>query len=861
MIRVLRGQLAADLVVVAAVVAVLVGLTTAWPHALDRMVREDLTARTTDLAPPRRDLVPAWPSTMADQGDVPEDADQVFADIAASLDSWISTAGPELRSVLGPTELEARRPAAPVELGPRSEGISRMDLALAVTPDLDDLRLVEGSWPAAPEPGATAEPLRVDVVVSTSTAQWMGWQVGEDRTSSAGTFGRPFVAHLTGLVEAVDPDADLWQHRTGVVEPLVDRDDVAGWTVHGVAYPDPQAAGLLTEGPGIEVNGWYPVDAQAVGESDRHALAAEIEGIRATGTVYTELGPVITDTDTREGSARALLGVLIAGLVGVAAGALWLAATIAVERRREGLVLLRARGASSTQLGALVGTQAVLAAVPGAAVGVLVALQVPGRSHAGDAVLPAVLTLGAVLLVVAAGARVHAGREQRRTRWRWVAEVLVLAAAVASLTVGSSTSGTDPLAVLRPVLVAVAAALLALRVVPLPARLALRSTRRSLGSFLGVARAARLPVAGVATVTALTLGVATAVLAVSTVSTVSGSTLRTAERSVGADVRLDLTWSARGDGLDAEQIDTVRATPGVASLVAVGEAGTVTVRQDRARASAEVLVVDGADLARVQHDLAEGLTDLGDGGPTAVVAAGLPAGTLTLEAPDGEIAVEARTAARVPGISPRSGWLVLDRDTWESGGGTSVVRRLLVDLEPGADPGAVTAAVLDRLEDLPLGVTTSEDVVAAVADSVLVAGVRTAVLLVAGAAVLLVALALALLLVVGAPARGRDAALLATLGAPPRVHRRLVVAEVSVPAVTAAVAGSFTGILLAVVVLGGVDLRPFTGAATGPSVLLDPVLLGGVAGALLLVAAVGVLVAVRASRRVRPVVVLREGGR
>jgi ABC-type antimicrobial peptide transport system permease subunit len=93
------------------------------------------------------------------------------------------------------------------------------------------------------------------------------------------------------------------------------------------------------------------------------------------------------------------------------------------------------------------------------------------------------------------------------------------------------------------------------------------------------------------------------------------------------------------------------------------------------------------------------------------------------------------------------------------------------------------------------------------------------------------------------------------------VHRRLVVAEVSVPAVTAAVAGALTGVLLAVVVLGGVDLRPFTGAATGPSVVLDPVLLGGVAGALVLVAAAGVLVAVRASRRVRPVAVLREGGR
>ncbi len=76
---------------------------------------------------------------------------------------------------------------------------------------------------------------------------------------------------------------------------------------------------------------------------------------------------------------------------------------------------------------ALVGAQAAAAAVPGAAVGYLVGMLVPGRSGPTDLVLPAALTLGAVALMVLAGARVHGGRTRRAARFRWVGELLVLA--------------------------------------------------------------------------------------------------------------------------------------------------------------------------------------------------------------------------------------------------------------------------------------------------------------------------------------------------------------------------------------------------------------------------------------------------
>ncbi len=38
-----------------------------------------------------------------------------------------------------------------VDLGPHSSGISFMDLELSVGPREQDLRLVEGSWPTAPD--------------------------------------------------------------------------------------------------------------------------------------------------------------------------------------------------------------------------------------------------------------------------------------------------------------------------------------------------------------------------------------------------------------------------------------------------------------------------------------------------------------------------------------------------------------------------------------------------------------------------------------------------------------------------------------------------------------------------------------
>ncbi len=279
---------------------------------------------------------------------------------------------------------------------------------------------------------------------------------------------------------------------------------------------------------------------------------------------------------------------------------------------------------------------------------------------------------------------------------------------------------------------------------------------------------------------------------------------------MGADLRLDLGWNPSGGGLSDAQVAAARDVAGVAALATVADAGTVTLRQGRGQQVVHLRVVDGAALAAVQAGLPEGLTDLTSGGTSAVATPGLPSGAVTLDAPLGRLALTARTVDDVPGVTTGAQWLVIDRATWAAVGGTPPVDRLLVRLDPGADPDTVAAAITTAT-GATLLVTTRAKAVGQIADSVLVRGVRAGMLAVAAAGLVLVAVVLGLMLVAEAPSRGRTAALLATVGAPGRVHRRLVVSEVLGPVLVGGAAGVLAGAVLPWAVLRLVDLRPFTG--------------------------------------------------
>jgi putative ABC transport system permease protein len=885
--RQLRSERGSLLVIALTTVLVTVALTV-WPRAVDRMVGDDLTDRVAAQGDVARDLTYPREFTWVPDA-LQEDGPSAWDFYADTLEeSRTQIAGPALRGVIGAGEQVAIRSELPVPTGDRRPDITAMGLTVLVDADVADrVRVVEGRAPApvdredllAPD-GAIAMPATIEIMLSAGTAEEMGWQIGESRSAREASLEADFV--LVGTFEGVDAQDGYWGHLPSTLQPWVETDDNRGWTVHGVAYADLGTLPALAAPMGVQFRFWFPVDSAAVGRADRAALITDLERMRTLDGARSGTTDILRDTATRESTIGTVGGVLAVGAAGTAVGVLWLAAGMAVARRRSALVLLRARGASEVRVRGLLAVQGLASALPAGVLGtVLGVLLVPGRVDLGDLLLPAAATLlPALLLALAPGGTARAGRREARGvlgPWRWVVEVLVLAAAALSVVTlarrGTTGSAGDPLVVALPVLLGLAVGVLVLRAYPWPLRAAVLAARRrrGLGVFLGVAQAARAPAAGVVPVVALVMGVASVILSGATISTLHDAAVQGAVRAVGADLSLDRVAASTtaGVGITDEEIDAARQVDGVAAVAAVGDGGRRAYASGRTSDGAEVVVVDAAALREVQDGL-DGVAALpdalagDDGAPAVVVSDGLDLDRdLPLVAKVGadltEVPLDPVGALdRVPGVATGQSWILVDRDAWQRASGlTPDVDRLLVRLAPGAD----AASVADALEDAVSGVraTTLVAEQAEVTEATLVAGMRTLVVAVAGLSVLLCAAVLGLLLLAGAPARGRMTALLVTLGAPRGVRRLLVLGEAAAPLLAAGVGGLLAGSALPALVLGATDLRLFTGAAADPAVTLDPALAAGMLVVGLLVVLAGVALAVRAARRVDPTGVLREG--
>ena len=128
--------------------------------------------------------------------------------------------------------------------------------------------------------------------------------------------------------------------------------------------------------------------------------------------------------------------------------------------------------------------------------------------------------------------------------------------------------------------------------------------------------------------------------------------------------------------------------------------------------------------------------------------------------------------------------------------------------------------------------------------------VRWALLTATALAALLSALAIVMTLALAAGPRRRVLALLRTLGSPPRSATSLALWEVGPPAVAAVIAGTVFGALVPLVVLGAVDLRPFTGSSVQPAYQIDPAILALTLGGFVVLAVVLTGIALLISRRV-----------
>ncbi|MFK4836436.1 FtsX-like permease family protein [Microbacterium sp. ZW T2_14] len=885
--------------IVALLVFVLAVLAAAAPVALSALGDATLRDRLDALPATVRDVASdnvgssAFPQTGTEPSLEPRTTEEVWGSFSASVDQIREDAGQPLPDVLGPGRMVTRSLQNQI-----LEGDGTRAATIAFDPAYEDeIRIVEGRMP---QPAATYltgastasgdSPLgnRIEVVLSAPSAAELEWPVGEVRT--VGDPRRfPVELELVGLFEAVDPASEYWDHVTSVLEPFVFDDGNQPRRVTGTAYAHP--ASLVSEGLSEEWSTlvWYPTDTERIdGGNAEEAIAAlnkltavsHTIGTMADGPGLLSLGFDADITATIENALaqqRATAGViamLLAGPVGVAAAVLVLGCRLILEGRRSSLRLLSARGASLGQLRGLLATEGALVGVAPAVIGagavILTATPVLHTAPSAGGVTTALLAgfAPAVILLVLAPSvaerQVRADLGRRGSRLRLIAEAVVVglaATALALLLVRGYSDGIDLLLAATPLLLALVACLVTIRLYPLPLAVVHDRARAgaNLDAFVGSARALREPTLGVTPVLALVVGVSVAMSSGVLLSTLQSGVDEASRAQVGADMR------AQGSLFTQDQLERVQQIDGVQLSTGISGAEVATLDIDGVREGTSVFIVDAAALRAVQGD-GPGMLPPGVSlqpvatGPMPMLAsssAGELIGDiekLTLDGVDAQLVGVSRGPVPIGG---RENWVAIDSSyADEVLGRNQSAGTVLLSLDPDAGTDAVENALHEVLGQT-VRIDTADQVAADIQSGPAVQGVRWALLLATGVAALLSALALVMTLSLAAGSRARVLALLGTLGAPRRSATSLAVWEIGPPAVAAVIAGTVFGALVPLVVMVAVDLRPFTGSSVAPVYAIDPTILlltlGGFAMLAVLLTAITLLL----SRRVRAAGALR----
>ena len=301
----------------------------------------------------------------------------------------------------------------------------------------------------------------------------------------------------------------------------------------------------------------YEVDASNFEARDFDRLEADVRlldsrfgettfGQRLGTGVRTGLSEVLAGYRADRDASAAVFAVGAAGLLALALAVLALLAGLAADRRAEGIALLRSRGGSTSQVLGVEAVEGIALALPAGAIGYLGArLAVDGHSTRLSLWLVAaiVAATGVILAAAAAGpARRGVGGRGRdevavptlSPRRLAVEALIVLLSALGvyllrrrGLT--EEGGGFDPYLAAVPLLLGLAAGILAVRLYPLPVRLLAAATgrRRDLVPALAFRRVARQPGVTAAPLLVLLLGVSVSVFAAA-----MGATL--AEAQAGA---------------------------------------------------------------------------------------------------------------------------------------------------------------------------------------------------------------------------------------------------------------------------------------------------------------------------------------
>lgn len=878
----------------ALLVALVALLLTAVPRGLVDVQSRQLVQEVDGLSAAQRDLRGDWQRTV-----VFGSAEQVTGD--PTDDGWaplvegaerVRAEQPEpLRSTLGRAQFLARLQNGKSYQPPQASGYYQATISPAVDPDLRaHVDLVEGDWPelvvadlGAPvdarttdgEPAAGAEP--VPVVVLAEAADELLLEVGDEVQGLV----------VAGTYAPKNADDPRWQHVDNGATMGTLYDPNRGMSAYLTAFLSPENRGNLGPPSSVRMRVWYPVDPSTVTGSTGQVqtLLAQVNGFLAEQHTFaaaeqimdspadqiplftTGLTETLDRVVSQQRATSSLLAVVAAGPLGVALAVAALGARLVVHRRRQALAMTLARGAAPGQLRWLVAAEGLALGVPAAAVGHVAAmLLVPGPTPWWQWVVTA--AVGLVAPVALALSVDDASLLQRRrdlsgrsaSRWRWVAELaVVVLAAVATWRLldrgargdDAADSGIDLLVAATPVLLALAACVLALRLYPLPLA-ALASALRgrpSLTPFLGAARALRDPAGGLVPGLAVVLGTTIALVSAVLLSTVTRGAEVAAWEGNGAAVRLS------GPSLSEELRAELEAIDGVVAVGGVGDSGsTQDLRVDGGRDAIRIWV------AEPQVEQVYAASPLVDGPPPQFWAGeGIPpvmtlgdaarvVGADDAERPEvqvsrlGQVEVLGHLG-EVPGFTAPSAGVLVDGERWVAAGGSMPrVTTTLIAVADGVEPRVVADAVTDVVGTGGV-VTTVSTRLDDFAQAPVTTGLRqlfVGATLVSG---LLTVLAVVVVQLMGSTARARLLATLRTLGLGPRQTRALTAWELAPLLLTSVVVGALLGLAVPWVLLQGLDLTGLTGGVRQPDLYLDLPLLGLVLGAVV----VTVLIAVTTS--------------
>ncbi|WP_405845088.1 FtsX-like permease family protein [Streptomyces sp. NBC_01518] len=466
--------------------------------------------------------------------------------------------------------------------------------------------LVSGRWPAgtadAPAgaftslpavPVATGSTAPVDTAVPDALAKRLGIKAGSSlRVQDA--FNRPMTLRVTGVYRATGAvgfwpamAGDLTEDETADQDLLV----VSASALNGSAVLNGHLTAHWSVQPDLS-----RLDADSLaGLRDRlRAFSGSQSGVSVFGgrqpslddlTVASGLPGAIDDLTVPTVAARSSLYVPSVLLAVLALATLVLAARQLTERRRDELALQQARGAGTLRLLRGATAEWALTGVPAAvAAPFLAGLLHPGTRGA-DAWAAVGLTLlvhaAAVLLPVLPSARARQTRGARAAAaQRLGADLALLAVATLGYLelrrhhsliadVGTGSASADPVLVLVPTLVAGAAALLLLRLLPLTSLLLDAFGRRSRGLVLALAgwQLSRRAARNAGPVVLMCLAVSVSAFATTALACLGGLASEQAAFTVGADVRI--APSADDGYPSAVLASAYRALPGVTTVTPV----------------------------------------------------------------------------------------------------------------------------------------------------------------------------------------------------------------------------------------------------------------------------------------------------